>query len=114
MAYERECAVSLNAYLRIYPGSFFGRPLNAKDVANAKSSLVFVGFCMLAPVAKDKKDYCAILRLVRDDVEDFFRMLASGDMKILECRLSDFRKAIDPATLRKFEKYYAEEDRKFR
>lgn len=112
MSFERECVISLNAYLRIYPGSFFGRPLKAKEIKDACNSLVFVGFCMLAPLAKDRKDYCVILRLIQQDVEDFFCMLASGDRKILECKFSDTKKAVDAKKLEKFEKYYKEEESK--
>ena len=110
--YEKECAISLNAYLRIFPESFFGRALKTSDIKNACNSLVFVGFGMLAPLAKSKKDYFVILRLVQQDVEDFFCMLASGDRKMLACKLEDARKVADGKTLEKFVKYYAEEEKK--
>lgn len=112
MAYERECVISLNAYLRIYPDSFFRRPLKSKDIKDAGNSLVFVGFSMLVPLAKDKKDYFAILKLIRQDVEDFFCMLASGDKKILACKFSDIKKTADKKMLEKFEKYFREEEKK--
>jgi hypothetical protein len=113
MAFEKECAIALNAYLRIYPGSFFGKPLKTSDLKDAGRSLVFMGFSTLAPLAKNKKEYCVILRLIQQDVEDFFCMLASGDGKILECKFTDAKKAADVKTLEKFGKYYAEEEKKF-
>jgi hypothetical protein len=114
MPYEKECAVSLNAYLRLYPNSFFGRPLKATELKSACNSLVFAGFSALVPLAGDKKYYCVILRLIHQDIEDFYCVLASGDKKMLECKFSDAKKAADPKTLEKFEKYYAEEEKKFR
>jgi hypothetical protein len=114
MAFEKDCAISLNAYLHIYPDSFFGRQLKAKDIRNAGNALVFVGFGMIVPLAKNKKDYFVILKLIQRDVEDFFCMLASGDKKILACKFSDIKKTVDEKMLEKFEKYYGEEEKKLR
>ncbi len=112
MAFEKECAASLNAYLRIYPGSFFGRPLKTEEVALAKNALVCAGFETLAPLAASRKDYYSILWLVQHDVEGFFAMLSSGDRKALECRFADARKAADAKALDKFQKFYKQEEKK--
>ena len=111
---KKECLISLNAYHRLYPGSFFGRPLKAEEIRDAGNSLVFAGFGALAPLATEKKDFFVILRLIDQNVEDFFCMLASGDRKLFACRFADAKKAADSKTLEKFGKYYTEEKKKLR
>ncbi len=51
MKLEKACVYSLNAYNRLYPGSFFGRRLGQEDIKEAKKSIVFLGFCKLARIA---------------------------------------------------------------
>lgn len=101
MDFEIECLVSLNAYLRISPGSFFGRALKKSDIKNARDSLVFVGFRALAPLAKDRKDYFVILRLIEQDVEETYSLLISGDDKRLSCKFCDCRNTADRKSMEK-------------
>jgi hypothetical protein len=112
MDFEKECLISLNAYHRISPGSFFRRKLKKDEIKNARNSLVFVGFCRLAPLANAKKEYLVILKMIEQNIEEFYCMLASGDNKQLSCRFSDARKAASKKTMETFEKYFREEEKK--
>jgi hypothetical protein len=114
MDFERECLISLNAYSRLYPQSFFRRPLENKDLKNARNSLVFLGFCIVAPVASEKKDYFVILKMIEQDVEEFYCILMAGDKKRIFCRFEEVKKAADKKMLEKFGKFFSEEEKKFR
>jgi len=114
MDFEKEFLVSINAYNRLYPGSFFRRPLKAGDIQQARSSLVFVAFRMLAPLAKGTDDHFAILKAIEQDVEEIYCLLMAGDGKRLSCRFSEAKKAAEKKILERFERYFAEEKKKLR
>jgi len=112
MKLEKACVYSLNAYNRLYPGSFFGRRLGQEEIKEAKKSIVFLGFCKLARLAKERKDYFVILRLIEEDVEGTCCMLMFDGYKEFSGRFIEARKNADPKMLEKFEKYYREEEKK--
>jgi hypothetical protein len=111
MKLEKACVYSLNAYNRLYPSSFFRRKLQEKDIKEAKKSIVFLGFCKLAHLAKEKKDYFVILKIIEQDVEGVCCMLMVSDDKQFSQKFLKAKKNADPKLLEKFEKYYKEEER---
>jgi len=114
MKLEKACVYSLNAYHRLYPGSFFGRKLKEKELKDAKKTIVFLGFCKLARLAKERKDYFVILRLIEQDVEGVCCLLMVSDDEQFSQKFLEARKNADPKMLEKFEKYYKEEEKEAR
>lgn len=109
---ENLCLISLNAYHRIYPKSFFRRTLETSDLKHAKNSLVFLGFSRLHKMAKEKKDYFLILKLIEHDVEGVFEMLLTEKMEGLQRKFEKLESETRNEVLEKFKKYFAEEERK--
>ena len=106
------CLVSLNAYHRIYPQSFFRRILEIKDLENVRNSLVFQGFGRLAGLAKEKKDYFVILKLIESNVDAVYQMLRTGRVEGFSNEIERSRWETDSETLNTFEKYLREEEAK--
>ncbi len=109
---ETLCFISLNAYYRIYPDSFFRRILETSDLEHAKNSLVFHGFSKLAGIAKERKDYFIILKLIENDVDGVYEMLRTGEMGSFGSKIEKLRWEIESEILRKFERYFIEEERR--
>jgi len=109
---EMECLVSLNAYHRIYPNSFFRRILEIPDLEHARNSLVFLGFSKLVPLTKEKKDYFIILKSIEQDVDGTYEMLGSGNNESFRKEFEKLKSGIEKGLLKKFEKYFIEEKKK--
>jgi hypothetical protein len=112
MAFERVCLVSLNAYHRIRPDSFFRRILKASDLRVAKNSLVFLGFSKLFKLAKERRDYLIILKLIERDVDGIYEMLNGKDIERFQENFKKLRSETESEILDKFEKYLSEEEGK--
>jgi len=106
------CLISLNAYHRIYPNSFFRRTLETSDLEHAKNSLVFLGFSKLHKIAKERRHYFIILKLIEQDVEGVCEMLLTEKTERLRKKFEKLKNEIKNEVLDKFKKYFAEEERK--
>jgi hypothetical protein len=106
------CLVSLNAYHRIYPDSFFRRTLKKEDLEHARNSLVFLGFSKLHMLAKESKHYFIILKLIEQDVEGVCEMLLTEKTERLREKFEKIKNETKNEVLEKFKKYFAEEERK--
>lgn len=106
------CLISLNAYHRMYPNSFFRRVLEAEDLEHARNSLVFHGFSKLVPLAKEKKDYLVILRLIEQDVDGVYDMLRTENIEMFRKNFEKMKSEIESGLLEKFEKFFAEEEKR--
>jgi len=111
MDYEHLCLAAINAYHRIYPGSFFGRVLEISDLENAKSSLVFMAFRKTAPDVKED-EYFLVLKAIEKDVDGFYKMIITGEREGIIVKIEQARKETDKDTLEKFMKYLKEEKEK--
>lgn len=109
---DNACLISLNAYNRIYPDSFFRKPLKKKDLEFAKKTLVFKGFCKLSELAKEEKDYFLILRMIEHDVDGVYGMIATGDIESFREKFEELKSRTDKQILDKFHSYFNEEMKK--
>ncbi len=106
------CMISLNAYHRIYPNSFFRRILRKDELEMARDSLVFLGFYRLLELAKEIKDYFLILRVIEQNVDEVCKMLWTGKGKVLRDKFKKLKTTADREVLDKFEECFAEEEKK--
>ncbi len=112
MRVELKCLISLNAYHKLYPNSFFRRLLQKDEILFAKNTLVFLGFSELLYLSRERKDYFLILKTIESDVDGVYEMLRTGEKKKLEERFEKLKTETKEETLNKFEKYFAEEEKK--
>ena len=112
MRAEIKCLISLNAYHKLYPNSFFRRPLRKDDVPLAKNTLVFLGFSELLHLSKERKDYFLILKTIENDVDGVYEMLKTGEKEKFEESFEKLKTGTKEESLNKFEKYFAEEEKK--
>ncbi|MCK4336183.1 MAG: hypothetical protein KAW40_05685 [Candidatus Aenigmarchaeota archaeon] len=106
---ETLCLISLNAYHRISPESFFRRTLEIPDLEHARNSLVFHGFSKLSELANESKDYFLILKLIEQDVEGVYEMLSTGNIEKFREKFEKLKSETGSENLEKFEKYFTEE-----
>jgi hypothetical protein len=106
------CLVSLNAYQRIYPNSFFRRPLRKEDLKPAGNSLVFLGFSELSGLARGTKDYFVILKLIEQNVNGVCEMIRTGKNEKFIAKFKRLKKETGKEIIEKFEKYFREEEKK--
>jgi hypothetical protein len=109
---ENLCLISLNAYHRISKDSFFRRVLEANELEHARNSLVFHGFSKLSELAKESRDYLIILRLIEQDVDGVYEMLGTGNIEKFREKFEKLKSEIESGILEKFEKFFAEEEKK--
>ncbi|MEE9323776.1 MAG: hypothetical protein V3U72_04485 [Candidatus Aenigmarchaeota archaeon] len=109
---ETLCLISLNAYHRISKDSFFRRILEAKDLEHTRNSLVFLGFSELSGLAKERKDYFIILKLIEQDVDGVYGMLSRGEKESFRGKIEKMKRETAKETLEEFEKYFTEEEGK--
>jgi hypothetical protein len=112
MDFASVCLISLNAYHRIFPDSFFRRILEAKELEHVRNSLVFHGFSRLAGLAKERKDYFIILKIIEQDVDGIYEMLRTGRIEIFGAIIEKLRWEIESELLVKFERFFIEEEKK--
>ena len=110
MDFESICLVSLNAYHRIYPDSFFRRSLRKEDLGHARHSLVLLGFSKLAGLAKENKDYFIILKIIESNVDGVYEMIRTGRTESIGIQIERLRWEIESELLERFERYFREEE----
>lgn len=106
------CLACLNAYHRIYPGSFFKRRLEAKEMEQARKSMVFIAFSELCGGAKDDKDCFFILRAIDKDPDRVYRMLMLNRDEQISRDMEGIRKSANKEDVDRFLKYLKEEKSK--
>ncbi|NIO20445.1 MAG: hypothetical protein GTN76_06815 [Candidatus Aenigmarchaeota archaeon] len=108
---DDECfLVSINAYHRINPDSFFRRSISEEDVDHLGNTLVFLGFNEFKEFAKSEKEYYVVLKLIEKNIERVCEFLFSGKkrenfQKVFE----DLKKEVEEEVLNDFAKFFKEE-----